>query len=294
MKTLNFIGCGRVGRTLGRLWTSGGIFAIQDVLTRSAASAVAAVGFLGAGRAVTDPMAMRPSDVWLIATPDSDIAASGARLAQSGMLRAGDIVFHVSGATPSAALDVVARRGALAASVHPVKTFVDAATAVATFGGTCCSAEGDAAALALLRPAFEAIGATVFDIRPQLKAVYHSGGVFACNYLAALIEVALACHEKAGIPRQTSMRAIEPMVRETVDAVFRDGPAAALTGPVTRGDAVTVAREIAALDAWNPLFATLYREFAQVALGLANSGGRLDDENLKRLTAVLDKPAPDA
>jgi predicted short-subunit dehydrogenase-like oxidoreductase (DUF2520 family) len=294
MRTLNFIGCGRVGRALGHLWTSSGIFAVQDVLTRSAESATAAVRFIDAGRAVTDLMAMRPSDVWLIATPDSDIAASGTQLAQSGMLRAGDIVFHVSGATPSSVLDAAARHGALAASVHPVKTFVDAATAVVTFGGTCCSAEGDAAALAVLRPAFEAIGATVFDIRAELKAIYHSGGVFACNYLAALIEVALACHERAGIPRPMSMRAIEPMVRETVDAVFRDGPATALTGPVARGDAVTVAREIAALDAWNPLFAKLYRELGRIAVGLAENDSRLDDDNLERLTAVLGKPTANA
>jgi predicted short-subunit dehydrogenase-like oxidoreductase (DUF2520 family) len=292
MKTLNFIGCGRVGRTLGRLWISGGIFAIQDVLTRSAESAADAVRFIGAGRAVADLMVMRPADIWLVATPDNDIAESAARLAQSGLLRPGDIVFHVSGATPSSALDPVVQHGALATSVHPIKTFVDATTAAATFANTYCSAEGTAAALEVLRPAFEAVGAIVFDIHPELKAVYHSGGVFACNYLAVLIEMALACHERAGIPRQTSLQAIAPMVRETVEAVFRDGPARALTGPVTRGDATTVAREAAALEAWQPPFAVLYRELAGVALDLVRAAGRLDDENFERLAAVLHKSTP--
>ena len=46
-------------------------------------------------------------------------------------------------------------QGALIASVHPIKTFTDAEAAVQTFPGTFCSAEGDAEALAVLRPAFE-------------------------------------------------------------------------------------------------------------------------------------------
>ena len=41
MPTLNIIGAGRVGQTLGRLWQLSGTFTVQDVLTRSEASAAA-------------------------------------------------------------------------------------------------------------------------------------------------------------------------------------------------------------------------------------------------------------
>lgn len=287
MKTLNVIGCGRVGRTCGRLWAAAGVFSVQDVLTRSVATAADAVTFIGAGRAAPGLSAMRAAEVWMIATRDDAIAASCDALADSGLLRAGDIVFHLSGGTPSGALESAAARGAFAASVHPVKTFTDAAAAARSFAGTFCSAEGDARALAVLKPAFERIGARVFDIAPEFKAIYHSGGVFACNYLVALIEIALRCHEKAGIPREVSLAAIAPMVRETVDAVFARGPAAALTGPVSRGDVTTLGRHLAALAAWDGSIEALYRELGMVAAALAEEDHRAAPEALEKVRRLL-------
>ena len=45
-------------------------------------------------------------------------------------VRAGDVVFHCSGSMPSSELVVVARCGAHAASIHPLKTFADPRDAV--------------------------------------------------------------------------------------------------------------------------------------------------------------------
>ena len=287
MKMLNIIGSGRVGRACGRMWAQRKVFEVQDVLTRSHASAGEAVKFIGAGHAVGHLSEMRPADVWMIATRDDAIVPSCVTLAASGKITPDDIVFHVSGATPSGDLKPVKDRGAYIASVHPIKTFTDAEQAVQTFPGTFCSAEGDAEALKTLKPAFEKIGARAFDITPELKPVYHSGGVFACNYLVALIEVALRAHEKAGIPRSASLRALEPMVRETVDAIFDKGPAKALTGPISRGDVATVRRQHAMVRDWDPAIGELYRGLGLLAVALAESGQRLSFERAQELRAAL-------
>ena len=276
VKTLNIIGSGRVGRACGRMWARAKVFEIQDVLTRSAASAAAGVRFIGAGNAVSHLGEMRSADVWMIATRDDAIVPSAVTLAASGKVIPDDIVFHVSGATPSSDLAPVKGSGALLASVHPIKTFTDAEMAVKTFAGTYCAAEGDAEALAVLRPAFQTIGAQLFDVSAALKPVYHSGGVFACNYLVALIEGAVRAHEKAGIPRAASLKALEPMVRETVDAIFKQGPEKALTGPISRGDVATVKRQLAAVEGWDPAMAGLYRGLGLIAVDLARRDGRLD------------------
>ncbi len=230
-RTLNLIGAGRVGGALGRLWTRAGVFEIQDVVTRSLKSARTAVRAMNAGRAVAAMDETRAADLWLLATPDDAIAAACRALAASGKIERDCIVFHVSGATPSAELRPAKRCGARIASVHPIKTFTGMQAAARTFAGTYCAVEGDPRALRVLKPAFERIGARLFDIAPEMKRVYHAGGVFACNYLAALIEAAVTCHGRAGIRRAVSLKAIEPMVRETVDAIFARGPARALTGP---------------------------------------------------------------
>jgi predicted short-subunit dehydrogenase-like oxidoreductase (DUF2520 family) len=287
MKTLNIIGSGRVGRACGRLWAQAHAFEIQDVLTRSLESAGEGVKFIGAGRAVGHLREMRAADVWMIATRDDAIVPSAATLAASGKITPDDIVFHMSGATPSSDLKPVRERGALIASVHPIKTFTDAELAVQSFAGTFCSAEGDAGALAVLKPAFEKIGARVFDIDAALKPVYHAGGVLACNYLVALVEAALRAHEKAGIPRKASLKALEPMVRETVDAIFDKGPEKALTGPISRGDVAAVRRQLAMVAGWDPGIGELYRGLGLIAVELAERDGRLPPESARELKAAL-------
>jgi predicted short-subunit dehydrogenase-like oxidoreductase (DUF2520 family) len=287
MKTLNIIGSGRVGRACGQMWARAGVFAIQDVLTRSRESAAEAVTFIGAGRATGALDEMRGADVWMIATRDDAIVPSCVALAASGKVTPDDIVFHVSGATPSTDLGAVKKQGALIASVHPIKTFSDATQAVESFPGTYCSAEGDAGALAVLRPAFERIGAKVFDIVSGMIPIYHAGGIFACNYLAALIEAAMRAHEKAGIPRAASLAALEPLVRETVDAIFEHGPARALTGPISRGDVATVRRQLARVREWDRGMGELYRGLGLLAVALAESDQRLDARRAADLRTAL-------
>src|SRR4051794_6847976 len=75
-KTLNIIGCGKVGKTLGRLWTEHGGFRVQDVLNRSLESGTEAISFVGAGRAVENYAGLRAADVYMIATADDRIADS--------------------------------------------------------------------------------------------------------------------------------------------------------------------------------------------------------------------------
>src|SRR5688572_39286 len=98
MKTLNIIGAGRAGRTLAALWRHHGVFAIGNVCNRTLSSAQDAVAFIGAGEPAADWRAMGYAELWMITTPDDEIAHAAASLAASNLARAGDVVFHCSGA----------------------------------------------------------------------------------------------------------------------------------------------------------------------------------------------------
>lgn len=287
MTTLNIIGCGRVGRTLARLWAQSGAFVVQDVQNSHAASAAAAVAFIGAGHPAASLDDMRPAAVWLLAPPDDSIAGCCEALAASGTLVPDDIVFHCSGALPSLELAPAAACGAAVASVHPLKSFADPAAAVTSFSDTYCAAEGDAAALAVLIPAFERIGARVSRIDPAAKTIYHAGSVIACNYLTALLEAGVRCYERAGYARDDAQRMMEPLARETLDNVFRLGTAQALTGPVARGDDKVVARQIEALAAWEPHIAALYKQLGAIAVELARAQGKADPAALAQIEHTL-------
>lgn len=288
MKKLNIIGAGRVGRTLASLWEEKRTFAMQDVLDGTPHGARSAVAFVGDGRAVSRLEEMRAAEVWMLTPPDGRIAHCCEALAASGILRSGDIVFHCSGALASAELKSAAARGALTASVHPLKSFADSRDAVRTFTGTHCAAEGDREALETLRPAFERIGGRVSELDPKFKTVYHTASVIVCNYLTALMEVGLRCYEKSGLSRETALAMMEPLVRETVDNVFKLGTVKALTGPIARGDDAVVAHQLEALAAWDARIGDIYKELGSVALDLAHAQGEAGAEALKHLRELLD------
>jgi predicted short-subunit dehydrogenase-like oxidoreductase (DUF2520 family) len=286
-KTLNIVGCGKAARTLGRLWAERSVFQLAGVLNRSSESAVAAVAFMGAGRALSGIEDMERADVYLIGTPDDRLAEASRILADAGLVVPGSIVFHLSGATRADALGYAGSFGALLASVHPVKSFADPALSVETFDGTYCGAEGDGPAVAMLCEAFEAIGGRMFAIDPSHKAVYHAASVFSCNYLTALIEAGLRAYARAGIPRDTAIRIAEPILRETLDNIIERGTTDALTGPIARGDHGTVARQIAALREWDPGMCALYKRLGSVALELSRARGTASDESVAALDALL-------
>lgn len=288
-ETLNLIGPGRVGRTLGALFARAGLCAVQDVLGAETATAQAAVDFIGTGRALRALGDMRAADFWLLTPPDAAIAPVAATLAAAGRVRAGDIVFHCSGSQPAAILAPLAAAGAHVASVHPLKSFADPAIALQSFGGTHCAAEGDAAALQRLRPLFERLGARFSVIDPAGKTLYHAASVLVCNDLAALLEAGLRTYAAAGLPRATAQAMMEPLVRETLDNVLALGTVRALTGPVARGDAGVVARQLAALQTLDPRIAEAYRALNAIALDLARAQGGAPDAALEAVADALKK-----
>ena len=287
MKTLNIIGAGRVGRTLARLWRESGVFDIQDVLDRTAEGSSAAIAFIGGGRPASALGDMRAAATWMLTPPDAKLVPCCEALSACGLLRFGDIVFHCSGSMASSALASAARLGAHVASVHPLKSFADPGAAVQSFAGTWCAAEGDGAALTVLRPAFERIGARVSEIPAQHKTLYHAASVIVCNYLVALMEVGLRCYERTGLERDAALAMMEPLVRETLDNVFRLGTAPALTGPIARGDDAVVTQHLAALAALDAGMSELYRRLGAVALELAREQGEAGPEALARLAELL-------
>lgn len=287
VKILNVVGCGRAGRTFARVFSRDGAFVIGDLLDRTQALAGNAVAFIGSGRAVSALSAMRGADVWMLTPPDDQIVPCGKALAASGLLRKGDVVFHCSGALPSRELAEVMGAGTAVASIHPLKSFADPALAAQTFRGTYCAAEGDAAALAVLRPAFELSGAHVSDVDAAFKTIYHAANVIVCNYLTALMEVGLRGYEKSGLQRAVALRMMEPLVRETVDNVFRLGTAPALTGPISRGDSAIVARQVDALSAWDPRVAEIYKQLGSVSVELARAQGGADLNALAAIERLL-------
>ena len=178
-------------------------------------------------------------------------------------------------------------RGALTASCHPLQTFPTVAAAVERMPGTYWFCEGHPEALGALEELIRLIGGNPVRIGAGAKTTYHAGAVAACNYLAATVDAGLALCENAGLDRATALAALGPLVRATADNVVRLGPAAALTGPIARGDTTTVRRHLEALADLDEDLLGLYRAVGAWTVRLARSKGTIDAATAGALRRLL-------
>ncbi len=179
------------------------------------------------------------------------------------------MVFHCSGAQSVAVLEPLAAVGWHVASAHCILSFTNVATALAQFPGTPCALEGDAQPRALLRPAFTTIGARCFDIASEDKLLYHAAAVFATNFLPVLQATAESLWQSTGMPAELMPDLRKRLLRNAVANIIALGPKAALTGPAERGDTAAIARQGAAVAAWDTPTGAAYQALSELALRLA-------------------------
>jgi predicted short-subunit dehydrogenase-like oxidoreductase (DUF2520 family) len=173
-------------------------------------------------------------DLLLLATPDAAIAAVAASIEPG----ASTVVAHLAG---SLGLDVLAphpRRAAL----HPLVALPSAAVGADRLAaGAWFAVAGDSLAWDVVVE----LGGRSFEVADDQRVRYHAAACIASNHLVALLGQAERVAAPAGVP----LAAYLDLVRATIDNVAELGPAAALTGPVARGDQATVDRHLAALPA---------------------------------------------
>ncbi|WP_203581952.1 DUF2520 domain-containing protein [Microbacterium hibisci] len=212
------VGDGRVGRAMASALREAGV----DVR-----------GPHGRGAAGED------ADIVLLAVPDAEIGAAAAAIAS------GPLVGHFSGATT---LEPLAPHEAL--GIHPLTSVAPATT----FEGVPAAVAGSTdRALATARLLAETLGMEPFKVRDADRAAYHAAASIASNFLVTLESFAEDLAATAGVPRE----AFAPLVRATVANWQAEG-AAALTGPIARGDDETVARQRAAVAERLPERAALF------------------------------------
>jgi predicted short-subunit dehydrogenase-like oxidoreductase (DUF2520 family) len=118
-------------------------------------------------------------------------------------------------------------------------------------------------------------GCVPFVLREEDRATYHAGAVFASNHVVATSALAERLFAAAGVPDPRA--AMAPLQRATVDNVEAIGPAAALTGPVVRGDVGTIEANLAAVSRVAPDAVAVYLAMCRAMADLAAAAGRLDE-----------------
>lgn len=247
--TANIIGTGQLGKTLGRLLVKQQLLTLVGIFNRNQERSRHALEFIGEGSIYPYLSDLPSADIYFITTSDLAIGEVAQSLCLNPNIQAGHIVVHCSGSLSSEILKPLKQKGCFIASIHPMHSFAEPEISVDHFAGTFCALEGDKEATEVLTNIFKALGAITLTINKEKKALYHSGAVFATNYLVTLSQQALFCLEGAGIEKKDALMMLIQMMKGTLSNLEKTQcPKASLTGPIKRGDVSTVQRHLSILD----------------------------------------------
>jgi predicted short-subunit dehydrogenase-like oxidoreductase (DUF2520 family) len=280
------VSAGRVGAVLGAALAGAGhrVVAASGVSRESARRAGALLP--GVPRAAPDAVVER-SDLVLLAVPDDALPGLVRGLAAADAFRAGQIVVHTSGAHGVRLLDPAAERGVLPLALHPVLTFTGRPEDVARLAGASVgvtAADGDEAAWSVGEALVVEMGAEPVRVAEQLRPLYHAALAHGANHLVTLVRDCVQLLDGAGIG--PAERLVAPLLSAALDNALRHGDRA-LTGPVARGDAGTVAVHLRELTAADPDLARTYRALAVRTAHRARAGGLLPDHAAQDVLRVL-------
>ncbi len=142
--------------------------------------------------------------------------------------------------------------------------------------------------LAVLQPAAD-LGALPLALEPVFiaeadRGLYHAALAGAANHLVTQVVQAADLLARAGVAQPARM--LGPLLSAALDNALRLGDAA-LTGPVARGDAETVAGHVDALRAAAPEALPAYLALARLTATRAMASGMLSAPAAQRLMDVL-------
>jgi predicted short-subunit dehydrogenase-like oxidoreductase (DUF2520 family) len=277
------VGAGRVGSVLGAALARVGhrVVAVSAV---SEASLARAAGLLPGTPVLPPDEVVRRAELVVLAVPDDALADLVAGLAATGAWQAGQLVAHTSGRHGLEVYAPAAAHHVLGMAIHPAMTFSGTPIDLDRLADCCFGVTAPEP----LRPAAEAlvleVGGEPVWVEESQRPMYHAALTHGANHLVTLTAQAMQALEAAGV--ESPARVLTPLVTAALDNALRSGDGA-LTGPVARGDAGTVAEHLRQLQRLTPDVRPTYLALARATAERALASGRLRPHAAEPLLDIL-------
>jgi predicted short-subunit dehydrogenase-like oxidoreductase (DUF2520 family) len=277
------IGSGRVGSVLGAALAA----VHHRVIAVSAVSAASRnrAGALLPGVPIVAPQdACEDADLVLLTVPDDALPELVRGLADIGAWRSGQLVVHTSGRYGVSVLESATRLGAVPLALHPVMTFTGTSLDLDRLVGCVFGVTAPPAFVPIADALVLEVGGEPVHVLEDQRGLYHAALAHAANHLVTLVTSSQDLLRASGIEEPS--RVLRPLLTAALDNALDIGDTA-LTGPVARGDAGTVARHIAAINDVSPEISDAYVALARLTALRALGSGLLDPAKAEPLLDVL-------
>lgn len=242
--TVNIIGGGKVGQTLGHLLTKLNLAEVNQVYCRDLQHSVEACRFIGGGKPINNLSKLTFAHINIITTRDNAIKSTCENIVSKAAFKFDKAIFvHCSGAQSAQdALMSVKNKGALIASCHPAISFSSPIHTIHSYTGAFCGIEGDAEACMTLSNLFSELCFKPFNLQSEKKELYHAACVTSNNFIYALGHMATQMFICSGVEGKLSMELTTSIMRNAMENLgvlpFND----VLSGPIARADIDTLSK----------------------------------------------------
>lgn len=277
------IGAGRVGAVLGAALRAAE-HAVVGVSAVSEASRERAENLLPGVPVLEIPEIIERAELVLLAVPDDALPELVSGLAAVGAWQPGQIVAHTSGRFGTGVLEPARRLGAIPLALHPAMTFTGMSLDLTRLPDCTFGVTAPSAVLPVAQALVVEMGAEPVVIAEEDRILYHAALAHASNHLVTIAAQSTQLLGAIGVEQPD--RLLGPLMRASLENALAAGEGA-LTGPVARGDAGTVAAHASALADAPGDIAAAYIRLAAVTARRALERGVLTADQARAVTDAL-------
>ncbi len=226
------------------------------------------------------------ADIIVLALRDRQLGPVAADLAATGVVPRSAVVVHNAGSLPAEVLEPLRGLSAGIAQMHPMISF-GSLKFFPTLARGHVHVKGDPSAEMRARALAKKLGMTPRTFERLDTVGYHAAAGLVANGAAALAALGAELLVTSGVPRADAPKMLGPLLRSVAENVEALGFPDALTGPVRRGDASAIERQITLLGELLPEALPLYIASGLAQLPLALRIGDTTKAHLAEVQAVL-------
>ena len=240
---IGFIGAGKVGFSLGKFFVSRNI-QVTGYYSRHQESAKEAAKFTETKFYKDISMLIKDSDAIFVTVPDGQIRVVYDQLKDREISE--KQICHCSVAMSSKeAFPDANEHGAFGYSIHPLFPVSSKYDSYQKLADAFFCLEGDLAHMNDWVTLFQNIGVKTRMIESENKVKYHAACAIASNLVCALFAESMELLEACGFEKEEALEALSPLAKSNMEQILSCGPIGALTGPIERGDSLTVSKHLA-------------------------------------------------
>lgn len=287
---IGVIGAGRVGAVLASALRAAG----HGVIGASAASEesreradvlLPGVPVLGVEEVV------ERSELLLLTVPDDVLPGLVRGLADLGRFVPGQLVVHTAGRFGTEVLTPAREKGAIPLAIHPAMTFTGTSIDLSRLVGAPFAVTAPGPVLPIAQALVVEIGGEPVPLDEDARGMYHAALAHGANHLVTL--TAQARRILASVQVEDPGTLLRPLLTAALDGALRIGDGA-LTGPVSRGDASTVAEHVqmlAAFEAERDVLDVLpsYLALARATVQRSLATGRIRNDQARSILDELNR-----